>query len=475
VERFLAARDEAAFAAILRRHGPMVLRVCRRVLPVEQDAEDAFQATFLVLAREARTLRQRSSLASWLYGVAHRVALDARGGAARRRKHEARAANHSPSPAPDEVTWKEVQEGLAAELARLPERWRAPLVLCYLEGLTRDEAARQLGWSKMTLRRRLDEARAALGRRLAGRGVAWPAALGAVLVSEAVAPAVVRAGLVGPTLKAAACVAAGQAVTAVSARVAALAEGAMNALFLRRLAVGLGVLLLAVVAGTAGLLGRVGLRASVPSVTLTGRAVQAEAPAEEAGRRAATQRKVLEGMTWMVSAVDAAGGTISVDDRPVFRAPNERVVIQTPKGATPAGLALRDLKVSPDAVVLIGGKPAQLRNLFPGMQVSLRWAADRLTLERLEATLPPTPPRYRLDAVDLAGNTVSATCDETRLKLDKIPVARGANIRIYAPGTSPPRLDSATLADLRAGMWVSLELTPGAGGELVVKAITAGR
>src|SRR4051812_42298634 len=188
VERALAAPDEAVFLAILRRHGPMVLRVCRRVLRHEQDAEDAFQATFLVLAGKLGSVRRHASLASWLHGVAHRVALQARDRASTRRRHEQEAAAPRDAP-PDDVAWGELRGVLDAELGRLPEKWRLPLILCYLDGRTQDEAAELLGWSKNTLRSRLGEARDALGRRLTRRGIAWPAALSAVLLSDCVAPA----------------------------------------------------------------------------------------------------------------------------------------------------------------------------------------------------------------------------------------------------------------------------------------------
>src|SRR5262249_2198188 len=112
VERFLATRDETAFQAILHRHGRMVLRVCRRVLHQEQDVEDAFQVTFLVLAREARTIRKQGSLASWLHGVAYRAALKARAGAGRRREREADGAAR-PAALPDEVCWEELRAVLA--------------------------------------------------------------------------------------------------------------------------------------------------------------------------------------------------------------------------------------------------------------------------------------------------------------------------------------------------------------------------
>src|SRR6516162_6642652 len=117
IERFLTSHDEASFHALLRRHGPMVLRVCRRALSDEQDVEDAFQATFLVLAREARAIRKPEALASWLHGVAHRVALDARKANTRRRRHEEQAAaSAGPAPLTDEVAWKELRRVLDEEL-----------------------------------------------------------------------------------------------------------------------------------------------------------------------------------------------------------------------------------------------------------------------------------------------------------------------------------------------------------------------
>src|SRR5262245_30468644 len=145
VERLVAGRDEAVFEALVRRHGPMVFRVCWRVLQHEQDTEDAFQTTFLILAQQLRTLRRHASLASWLHGIARRVALKARAQAATRRRPEQQTSTQSFPP--EEVTWREVRAALDAELDQLPGKWRLPLILCYLEGQTQDEAARQLGWS----------------------------------------------------------------------------------------------------------------------------------------------------------------------------------------------------------------------------------------------------------------------------------------------------------------------------------------
>jgi RNA polymerase sigma factor (sigma-70 family) len=250
LERFLAAQDEAVFEALVRRHGPMVYHVCWRVLQHAEDTEDAFQATFLLLARKLPTVRKRDSLASWLHGVAHRVALDAKAQVARRHRHEARAAGNSHPGPPEEITWRELRTVLDSELGWLPEKWRLPLILCYLEGRSQEEAALQLGWSKSTLLRRLEEARAVLGRRLARRGVLWPAALSAVLLSDCVALAALAPGLVGSTVEAVACVAAGQAAAGIiSAKVAALTKGGLKTMLLTKLKNATAVLLVAIVIG----------------------------------------------------------------------------------------------------------------------------------------------------------------------------------------------------------------------------------
>jgi RNA polymerase sigma factor (sigma-70 family) len=181
LERFLGGHDEGAFAVLLRRHGPMVLGVCRRVLGHAQDAEDACQAAFLVLVRKGATIRNRSSLAGWLHGVAWWVARELR----RRKKRAVSLAGDGPAAPPEggDLSWREVHDALDEELGRLPERLRAPLVLCYLEGQTRDEAAARLGWTTGTLRGRLQRGRETLRRRLARRGLD----LGALLLAGGLA------------------------------------------------------------------------------------------------------------------------------------------------------------------------------------------------------------------------------------------------------------------------------------------------
>jgi RNA polymerase sigma factor (sigma-70 family) len=192
LQRFLNLREEDAFEAILRRHGPLVLGVCRRLLGNRQDAEDAFQATFLILAEKAASIHNHQSLSSWLYGVAYRVAVKARSRTAARRRHEQRCDSRvAPDPLA-EVTGRELLAVVDEELHRLDDRHRAALVLCYLEGKTRDQAAAQLGWSLTTLQRRLEEGRECLRARLARRGLGLPAALltaGLAQAAEAALPA----------------------------------------------------------------------------------------------------------------------------------------------------------------------------------------------------------------------------------------------------------------------------------------------
>jgi RNA polymerase sigma factor (sigma-70 family) len=203
LERFIARREEVAFAGLVRRHGPMVLSVCRRVLHHAQDAEDAFQATFLVLARKAASIRKRDSLGSWLHGVAYHLAVKARDRGWRRRRHENRAGESRPGQSPAADAWRELQGILDEELRRLPEKYRAPLVLCYLQGQTHEEAALQLGWPVDTVKTRLSRARQRLRVRLSGRGLALSAGSFAVVLAASAAPAAVPTRLVEPTLRAA--------------------------------------------------------------------------------------------------------------------------------------------------------------------------------------------------------------------------------------------------------------------------------
>jgi RNA polymerase sigma factor (sigma-70 family) len=258
LQRFRTNRDETAFRLLMERHGRMVLSVCSRVLRQRQDAEDAFQAAFLILARNAASIRKGTALGSWLYGVAYRTALKARRQMSRRQKHEKRAGKAAQTDPDLNLAWQELQAVLTEEVGRLPEKYRAPFVLCCLEGASKSEAAHQLGWKEGTVSGRLAEARKRLQQRLTRRGLTLSAALCAG-AWEANAAAAVPAVLLRTTSKAALGIAAGQTATGVvSAPVAALVEGVTRTMFLSKAKLA-GILLLAagVAAGVGSRLHRV--------------------------------------------------------------------------------------------------------------------------------------------------------------------------------------------------------------------------
>jgi RNA polymerase sigma factor (sigma-70 family) len=251
LKRFSADRDEAAFATLVRRHGPLVMGACRRLLPQTQDAEDVFQATFLVLARKAGSIRWRDSVGNWLYGVACRLAWKTKSAVARRQAQERETAAMAKAKTGSEVDCREVSSVLDEELQRLPGKYRTPLLLCFLEGRTRDQAARQLGLSLRTLDRRLQQGRDLLRRRLTRRGVTLSAGLLAAGLFQNAGEAAVPAALMQTTVQAALLIVSGKGAGAgtISASVAALTRSACLAMAVTRLKVA-GVVLLAV-----GLLG----------------------------------------------------------------------------------------------------------------------------------------------------------------------------------------------------------------------------
>jgi RNA polymerase sigma factor (sigma-70 family) len=168
LERFTRQQDGAAFAALVRRHGPMVLRVCRRGCANAHDAEDAFQATFWVLVCKAGSIRRPELLANWLCGVAYRTAKKARASALQRRRHERLAACLPRREPSVDAAWQDLRALLDEELHRLPDKYRLPLILCYLEGKTNKEAARHLGWPPGSMSARLARGRQLLRERLEG-------------------------------------------------------------------------------------------------------------------------------------------------------------------------------------------------------------------------------------------------------------------------------------------------------------------
>jgi RNA polymerase sigma factor (sigma-70 family) len=228
LERFVGRGDETAFEALLQRHGPMVLGLCRRLLADSHEAEDAFQATFLVLIRKARSIRRQASLGSWLFGVAWRIAQRARAARTQRRQHEQTAARTQQATAPATPALDDLRCVLEEELHRLPAKYRAPMVLCYFEGKTNEEAAQQLHWPTGTVQGRLARARRLLRSRLTRRGVTLGSGALAALEAVPQAPAAVPAGLQTATVKAGVLwIASGQTV-GLSPEAVRLAQGLLH-------------------------------------------------------------------------------------------------------------------------------------------------------------------------------------------------------------------------------------------------------
>jgi RNA polymerase sigma factor (sigma-70 family) len=310
LRRFAVGRDEQAFAALVRRHGAMVLNVGQRVLHNGHDAEDVFQATFLVLTRKAGSLRWHESVGNWLYQVAYRIARKARAAAARRAVKEARAAALAPVEPHDDLTWREVEALLDEELHQLPVKYRVPLVFCYLEGVTRDEAAQQLGWSLSTLKRRLERGRELLRLRLVRRGLTLSAALSSSMLTQNTTQATLAHGLVQATLRTALQVAAGQPMTGlVSAQVAALVKGGLKTMLVTKLKVMTALLLAVSVVGGAGVLAHQAL--TVGETPLAGQqsAVSSQQPEPAAAKPRAAREES--------DSVEVSGRVLDPEGRPV--------------------------------------------------------------------------------------------------------------------------------------------------------------
>ncbi|HEY7330724.1 MAG TPA: RNA polymerase sigma factor [Gemmataceae bacterium] len=252
LERFITSRDERAFELLVRRHGPMVLGVCKRVLRNYTDAEDAFQATFLVLVRKATSIRPRTQVGSWLHGVAYKTALKARALNLKRRVKERHAAATQVRQVKED-TWEAVLEILDSELNALPEKYRIPVILCDLEGLSYQEAAARLKCPQGTLSGRLTRARSLLAHRVALRSTpVGTATLFAYLAANATAS--LTPSLISGTIRAGVALAVGKALTqtAISAKVASLAEGVLKMVLLSKLKMATGGLVIFVAIVTAG-------------------------------------------------------------------------------------------------------------------------------------------------------------------------------------------------------------------------------
>jgi len=328
LERFVARRDEAAFEALVARHGPMVLGVCRRALRDPHDADDAFQATFLILARRAGAIRDREILARWLFGVARRVSARARVLAGRRRDRERPASEELAGPVIDPADG-ELRAILDEEVGRLPDRYRSPVVLCYLEGRSHEEAARQLGWPVGTVKGRLSRARALLRSRLTRRGLAGPAAALAMAAVREASAAVPEALLQSTTRTALTFALGGASAGMFPAASAALAEGTLRTTTMFKLKVlSAAVLAVGIAAGGAGVIAQVGKAGD-------------EAPSVKAGDVQIPQtipkgddRSMIQGR-WVILEIEVGGQDEQIPRiNPTILVTDERIVSPVGVGVT---------------------------------------------------------------------------------------------------------------------------------------------
>lgn len=435
LECFTRACDEAAFEALMRRHGSMVMGVCRRVLGQPQDAEDAFQATFLVLARKAASIRQAELLGNWLYGVAYRAALEVK--AAKRRVKE-RQVESMPEPVAAETrsSLSDFESILDRELQRLPEKYRAAVVLCDLEGVSRREAAQRLGLPDGTLSGRLTTAHRKLAQRLSRCGVTLSLGALAALLSQSRGSACVPAPLMTITAKAAARCAAGElAADLVSPTVAALTEGVSKAMLMNKFKVT--VAALAVVGmltlGSGWLLhqalGRVETATPSSAAPLTAAALE---PALEKMKEGVTLRCAL-------ARVDADKGSVTI--RLVDRA---------------LGPTEKSYLVAKDARILFDGKPVKLADLKSGA-AKLTLGADQQTVLRISVEGPLVVQKpVRLESVDADQRTLTIV---VLGKPHSFAVAKDVKVMIDGK--------EAKLADLNEGLPILLKYD--ADGKTVVE------
>lgn len=396
LEDYISRRDEAALAALVRRHGPMVWGVCRRVLRNHHDAEDAFQATFLVLVRKAVSIASRELLANWLYGVAYRTAVKAKAMAVKRRGRE-RQVTEMPEPAiAEQERWHDLYPLLDEELSRLPDKYSAVIVLCDLEGKTRKEAARQLGCPEGTVGGRLARARGMLAKRLARRGVVLSGSALAAVVSQNGASGAVPASVVSSTIKAASLFAAGQAAGMISVKVAALTEGVLKTMLLKKLKVATVILLAVSVLGTG-------------AGWLTHHAL-AQKPTDKVAEGKKSDGEGIALVSGVVKAVDADKNTITVADL---------------AGKVPE----TTYEVSKTASVYIDGKAGKLAAVPVAAHVTLNLSGDKRTVRSIQAGGPHIA-GVVLKSVDAGKNTVTVADLAGKVPETTYEVAKTASVYI---------------------------------------------
>lgn len=434
---------------ILRRYASMVWNVCRRVLRDDADAEDAFQAAFLTLVWKAHTIGRRASVASWLHKVACRAAAEARRQAARRSAREVPVMEHHLTRSGDDAAWRELRPVIDEELCRLPEKYRAPVVLCYLQGRTNAEAARELGCPSGTVATRLAWARRRLRTRLTQRGLSASAGLLAAGLLPRAGAAAVPPWLIDTTVRASLLMAAGQtaAVAAHAATAMSLSRAATGAVMVARVKCAVAAAaFLALVGGTVSLRGRG--NASEPPVTTAATAiarpdvgaVNPDPTENEPGPGPAEEPPVgVDGrwrsrITGFLERVDQAKITVT------FRR----------RGAV---LDTVTLPVAPNATITRNDRPLRLADLRPGWLLRVMLSADEseaVAIRVKDRDLPVL--RGTLKSLD-CDRRVTVTVQAGGADQDRtLPLANSVDVEINK--------FPAAVADLRPGTAVWLTLTP---------------
>jgi zinc protease len=467
LERFLAHRDEAAFEAILHRHGPMVLGVCRRVLDDPHDAADAFQTTFLILVKKARSIRDRDVLGTWLHGVAHRVAVRAKVNARTRRTRERAAAEGTDveQPGADRLEVNELRSLIDAELDRLPTRYRQPVILCDLEGQTHEQAAAHIGCPVGTVKSRLSRGREQLRSRLVRRGVAPSAGLLASMLAAESAHAV-PVELINLTLGAATKLAAGNAIAAgtFSAGVATLLKGVLRSMFLTKLKFAAGALVTVglTVAGAYAIVGHgpAGPRPGEPAAVFAP-AQAASAPAPAAAERGVERFQLDNGLKVILRPVKSAGQTalivvysIGGDHDPEGRSGLthwvEHLYVTASAGTAKARTAEEFARLYPDgANGQTGDRYTVIAAMFPRgkLEEELRDAAARMgDLRITPADLDRERPRLLQEVDNMFGAFPSLAAVNQARELAR-PTHNGGR-----HGGPPDQIRAITLDDIQ-GFW----------------------
>jgi RNA polymerase sigma factor (sigma-70 family) len=460
LEAYITRHDQAALAALVQRHGPMVWGVCRRVLGNYHDAEDAFQATFLVLVRKATSVRPREMVANWLYGVAHQTALKAKATVSNRKGRERQVVIMPETAVAEPAQWDELLPVLDEELSRLPNKYRA-VVLCDLEGKTRKEAARQLGVPEGTVAGWVARARVMLANRLTERGITLSGGMLATILAQNVMSAGVPPLVVSNTIKVASLTAAGQ-VTAgvVSVKVAALTEGVLKAMFVSKLKIVLAVVLILGLVGFGGgssLIFSGGATAQEPSKPT------AEVPQFPKAPRAVPKNIGNPDYEELVGVVIG----VLDDKRFGMKLYEKRMATLFNNGVPTTGVHLDDISVSKETKVFIDGREGKLADLQKSMRVAVELKPNTNSAVLVRASWP----KLRGEIAFMDAKKLTLVARKTRV----LPTEKQTGIRLetaFLDKEVTVLIDGkeGKLADLKKGMPAVLYLRADTEGVIRIEA-----